>query len=223
MKRELNLSLDQALAIISVGNTITDEVLYKDEVKESLGKIFDESTSEKTYPLINKKGRQFKVLLSTEEGVNVVKINELISNFETRLITYSIKDGEIYQSLINEKDQVSREQKIAVCEILKECARLEEINRYEKTIWDFIDKTKDTFVFKNELGKDGSINKNFNKHPNTVLVKLGDNRTYCFPIAEGNAYKLILNEYGFMPIPLKTEEYQKIISVLKPAIENKSK
>ncbi len=96
MKRELNLSLDQALAIISVGNTITDEVLYKDEVKESLGKIFDESTSEKTYPLINKKGRQFKVLLSTEEGVNVVKINELISNFETRLITYSIKDGEIY-------------------------------------------------------------------------------------------------------------------------------
>ncbi len=124
--------------------------------------------------------------------------------------------------MINEKDQVSREQKIAVCEILKECVHLEEINRYEKTIWDYINRNEKTFVFKNELGKDGSINKN-KKHPNTVLVKLGDNRTYCFPIAEGNAYKLILSEYGFMPIPLKTEEYQKIISVLKPAIENKSK
>jgi len=97
---------------------------------------------------------------------------------------------------------------------------LEEINRYEKTIRDYINRNEKTFVFKNELGKDGSINKN-KKHPNTVLVKLGDNRTYCFPVAEGNAYRLIFVEYGIESIPLKAEEYQKIIEVLKPAIENK--
>lgn len=222
MKKEMNLSLDQALAIISVGNTIKDEVFLKREVKEVLGKIFGESTSEKKYNLVDNKGRKFEVILSLEEQTTNVTMNELISDLETRMIYYSInKNGEINQSLVSKKDQVNKEQKNAVCEILKECARLEEINRYEKTIRDYINRNEKTFVFKNELGKDGSINKNFTKHPNTVLVKLGDNRTYCFPIAKGNAYRHIFGEYGIESIPLKTEEYQKIIEVLKPAIENK--
>ncbi len=112
MKKEMNLSLDQALAIISVGNTIKDEVFLKREVKEVLGKIFGESSSEKKYNLVDNKGRKYEVILSLEEQTTNVTMNELISDLETRMIYYSInKNGEIYQSLVSEKDQVNREQK----------------------------------------------------------------------------------------------------------------
>lgn len=235
MKKELKIS--EAFAIVSIGGDlkkssqkITEE--YENKISKSIDDIFDLSDENSKNYNFNVNEREFKINLTRKDNNtgHTIEINENIADMETRKTTYGIYCGKIFDEVLGidiSNIEVPKEQKIAVCKIIEECAKEEQIRKYEKSIRDIFDQVDDTFSFLNEsTNEGGSINKKFDKPSGDILVKLGGGNAYIFPRSKNEkAYTLSMGhdssgELHAIRKPLELFTYKKIFDELIVAVQN---